>query len=144
MRPANYLDISLLMSVYDEWPVTEDNPPVYAPDVRDWITRWKERDDESCYVMEGIGFIVYRREGDLVKDVNIGVTPAERGKGYANQMVKELRDMLVADGVKIAEFEAIPGPIANQIERGKFVNLGEAEGKTGKLVRGRLTADMDV
>jgi GNAT superfamily N-acetyltransferase len=144
VRPANFLDIPLLMSVYSAWPVTEDNPPVYESDVRDWIHRWKNRDDESCMVMDGIGFVVYRREGSTVKDINIGVHPEQRGKGYANRMVKELRDKLVSEGVAVAEFDAIPGPIADQIERGKYINLGEKDGRTGKLVRGRLTADMEV
>lgn len=148
LRQPHYLDLQFFKECYADWPVSEVNPPILDEDIKRWITRWMHRSDEVCLIGGAdvpVGFIVYRRERPQeVQVVNLVVHPTHRGEGHSNAIVRALRDRLVADGVKMAQFDALQGPIADQIERGKYVKVGTVQGKTGPLVRGRLTVDMEI
>lgn len=152
LRPPTFLDHQFLCECYSDWPVTEKNPPITPYDLKLWIRRWMNRSDEIALIgVEGapVGFIKYRRGQEFPIDMrhavfvdNLIVHPMARQQGYANEIVRALRDLLVTDGVTVAQFNALAGPVAEQVERGKYEKLGEVAGNTGTLVQGRLTVDM--
>ena len=148
LRNPTWLDFGFFKECYSDWVVTESNPPILESHIWNWVSRWIHRNDEICLVGETdtpVGFVVYRRdEPHKVDVVNICVHPEHREKGHSNAIVKTLRDRLVSDGVTVAHFEAVSGPIADQVERGKYRKRGTVQGKTGTLVLGELTDSMNV
>ena len=141
----NREDCAFIASCYIDWPETKKGP-VYEPDVRDWIRRWHERADEDGFIGEvggfSVGVVFYTAKDDFAKIYEIAVPPAIRRMGHANAILRELQKVLVARGVMVAEFDALPGAISMKTERGDFEKIGEGIGeKTGlPLVKGRVTA----
>jgi len=148
-RPPTMLDFQFIFECYEDWPVTEALGPVLESDVKDWIRFWMNRDAETCLVWEDvvpIGLLTYRKNMFVAVVDNIVVLPSERGIGHSTRMMSALKDKLVAEGVVVAEFEAIPGRIADKTIRGDFQRIGEGIGRRSGLpvVVGRVTDDMDV
>ena len=146
-RLVEMKDYPFLVECYADWPLTNLGP-ITVDKVAGWIRYWLARDGEDCVIGEvdgaPVGLMIYRRNWFVLYLKNIVVHPVHRKQGHANAMVRALRDKMLADGVVVAEFDAMAGPIAEQVEKGKFNKVGESQGETGKLIRGQLTQDMDV
>jgi len=154
LRPPVISDYQFIFELYQDWPIT-DRGPVTIDRAIAFTRRWIARDDEVCQIAEEgepVGLISYRKGGDFgVVDLtgmvvvdNIIVHPSHRGLGHSTAIARELREKLVSEGITLAEFDALEGPISAQIERGRYELLGEVQGQTGVLVRGRLTVDMEI
>ena len=150
-RKPNYLDIPFLTECYKSWPVTETNPPVYEIDIRNWVTRWMNRTHDNgqevhAFIIEDIepvGYFQYRVVyGVGVYVDNLIIHPSLQGKGLGTQSIREIKQYLVNQGAKFAEFEAF-GKMAEWVDE-KYQRVGASEGRVGPLVRGRITADMEV
>lgn len=151
LRVPNYLDIPFLVECYKSWPVTADNPPIYEADIRNWVTRWNNRTHDNgqrvhAYIIEdpeAIGYIQYREVyGIGIYVDNLIIHPDHQGQGKGSQFIKDFKDYVVSQGALVGEFEAF-GKMAEWVES-RFEKIGEAEGKTGPLVVGRITVDMEV
>jgi len=116
------------------------------------IRHWVNRDDEKCLVFDvdgPKGFITYRLGAYAVCVVdNICVHPDHRRMGYGRRMMLELRELLVAQGVVVAEFDSFPSPIADKVLKGDFEKVSEGVRSHGHgnstglpLVTGRVTLD---
>ncbi len=150
LRKPRIEDYTFVYECYQDWPLTEKGPVTLQKAI-DWTRRWIHRTDEICLVAElggPVGLIMYQRGSFPLDEAcvihNIVVHPKHRRKGYANRIEKVLKERLVSEGVKCAWFNALPGPIARQTEKGKFRKVGEIMGETGRLVVGEVTPDMEL
>lgn len=147
LRPVSMSDHRFIFECNKDWPVT-DRGPVTEDAVIRWIRRWMYRDGEVCLVATEdsipVGYICYRLGFCCCKVDYLIVHPHHRGNGRSSEIVRMLRDKLVGEGVVVAEFDALPGVISQQIEGGKFIHAGTKKGFNGPLVVGRLTQDMKI
>lgn len=125
-----------------DWP----GEAVFPQDVKIWIKRWKGRADEEGFIGhedQDVGFIMLHHTSIVTVIHNLAVHPDFRGQKYASKMWRALRDELVSRGTTQVMFKALPGVIAD-LTGPRFEKIGEELGKTGPLVVGRVTADMDI
>lgn len=124
MRGPELTDVGWMHEAYADYPPTEKNGGyIDKRDVRDWVRRWRHRDDEVCLVREvdgvGVGFITYRQNYMAAVVDQIVVHPDHRRQGHANAMIQWLTDHLFKQGVLVATFETLPGPIRDKYPDGK-------------------------
>ena len=156
IRRAEYSDCEFIALCHEVWPESRRGR-VFPVDVRNWIKIWRKTSntEEGLIGMESpaegepeipVGFLLISLEGELAEIHGIAVPEDLQGNGYARGMWRELKSRLIARGVTSAEFDALPGPIADKVEAGDFVKLSEGTGKDTGLPtkRGRVTADMEV
>ena len=91
----------------------------------------------------GIGLCRSRAVGTVVTVLNQAFIPSERGKGYMAELQSLLQkyafDVL---GATEAGYEIIPGAAGAKSHvnnRAKYESVGERDGHSGKLERGRIT-----
>ena len=140
------LDHAFILECYADWPITSVQGPITADDVKRFIVRWmNHRGGERCLIDEH-GLITWRQNLFVAVVDNIVVHPESRGAGKARRMWQLLQETLVNDGVVVAEFKAIPGPIADKVMRGDFEKVSEGIGEKSGLpiITGRVTADMEI
>ena len=147
MRSVKISDYQFIYECYQDWPPGNLGPVTLDIAIL-WTRRWMNRDDEKVLVLDidgPVGFIKWRQKWLIAKVDNIVVHPSHRGKGYATRMMKELHSKLAGEGVIVAEFDAIPGPIADMVLRGRFKKMDEKIGETGlPVVVGAVTWDMEI
>ena len=145
MRAPVMSDWRFVFECYQDWPLSSKGPVTEQRAV-DMTRRWMFRDDEVCRVEPGVGIITYRQSFFVAKVDELVVHPDHRGKGHARAIWRALRDELVSGGVVVAEFDAIPGPVALKVMDGTFEKVSEGIGeRTGlPIITGRVTADMEI
>ena len=149
LRDPEYSDCEFIAECYEDWPASRKGR-IFPTDVRDWINRYRYRDGEKGLVAElageRIGFILFEQNLFVSVVYEIVVIRALRGAGHGSAMLRTLKDRFVSEGVVVCEFDALPGPIADKTLAGGFRKTGEGVGtRTGlPLVKGRVTADMDI
>ena len=147
MRPVRISDYQFIYECYQDWPLGPLGPVTLDTAVR-WARRWSNRDDEKVLVLDvdgPVGLIKWRQNWILAKVDNIIVHPNHRGKGHSKTMIQELHSKLTKEGVMVAEFDALPGPISDMTLKGRFKKTDEKTGETGlPLVVGTMTWDMSL
>ena len=128
MRKPTPEDTAWIIEAYADYPPTDKNGGFIAPsDVRNWVRRWIHRDDEICLVYEAdgvpVGFITYRQNHFAAVVDQIVIRPGSRRKGYANAMIAYLTYLLFKQGVLIATFDTLPGPIRDKYPDGVVTAL---------------------
>jgi len=150
-------DINLVVEAYEDWPSDE---PVYPEDVRRWFGRYAGRDlamiDDKLVPLEKgligevdgqpVGFIVYQKGWFSAKVYQIVVPLRLRGNGYGSAMWRAIWALLQSEGVVVCDFDALPGPVAELVNSGRFVKTGEGVGAATGLpvMKGRATMGMDI
>jgi GNAT superfamily N-acetyltransferase len=104
------------------------------------------RSDEECRIAETdvpVGLVNFRRKFAVAKIDAIVIHPFHQGQGLGSELMRELHKLLTSEGVVVAEFDALPGVIADMTLRGRFEAVGEALGERSglPLVMGRVQAD---
>jgi len=140
-------ECQFIADLYDEWP-DSNRGPIYPEDVKVWIKRFQTRDGEKGLVGElngeSIGYILYEvtHGGQLAQVYELLVRKDLQNQGHGSAMVQVLTDKLISEGVLAAEFDALPGAIAEKTKAGGFEKIGEGVGEdTGlPIVVGRVTA----
>ena len=141
-------DCRFIAECYVDWP--ESKGPVYEQEVKLWIKRYRTRDGEKGLVGEvgglPVGFLLYASSFYVAVIYELVVHPDLRSMGHGRSMWRELKDKLTSEGVVVAEFEAIPGIVADKTTNGPFLKVSEGVGEHTGLptVKGRVTADMKV
>ena len=150
LRNPSFEDIDFIVDCYSDW-INTSRGPIYPSDVRNWIIRYKHRDDEDGIIAEEdgqkVGFmLISYKDGKTAEVYELVVHRDLRGLGYGTKMWQHLKEHLAMEGFEAAEFDALPGTITDKIERGDFNKVGESRGqRTGlRLVRGRVTKDMEI
>jgi len=148
LRTPNYNDCEFISECYENW-VETDKGRVFPVDVRNWIKHWRKTSNiEQGLIGEldgsPVGVVIFSKAESTSTIYEIVVK--RLGVGHGKGMWLALRDRLVSEGVVVADFEALPGVIADKTLRGDFEKIGESIGsKTGlPLVKGRVTADMRI
>lgn len=143
-------DTQFVFECYGDWPLTTKVGTITIDKVTLWIRRWISRSDETCLIGEEngkpVGLILYRISEDGEEGIvdNIVVHPDERQKGYHDLIAQLAWEKESANGVKVARFNAVQGPITDKILQekllgtGKYHNMGEIQGETGTLVKGEF------
>lgn len=155
LRAPRIEDYRFIYECYQDWPLTDDGPVTEEKAVS-WLRRWIHRSGYCCRIAQegddNIGLVVYQRGNNKVIDMrhtvyvsNLVVHPSYRRRGFSTEIIRTLRDQLVSEGVTIGHFETFPdSPLAEHIRRGRYRGKGQKQGKTGQLLVGEITADMDV
>ena len=147
LRPVEMRDHEHVKDCYKLWPLT-DRGPVTDDMVTRWIRRWMYRDDEECRIAEEssnkVGLITYRLGICCCVVDSLIVHKFHQGQGHSRNIVRQLAEDLMSEGVVVAEFDAMPGAVWRDIDRGKYQYVSESLGQTGPLMRGRLTMEMVV
>lgn len=149
LREPEYEDCEFIASCYEDWPRSRKGR-VFPVDVRNWINRFRFRADEKGLVGEvdgaPVGFVLFEQNLFVAKIYEIAVPIALRGMGHGKTMWRLLYDKMASEGVVVAEFEAIPGIIADMTLNGRFTLMGEGIGpKTGlPTVKGQVTAETEI
>ena len=124
MRKPTPEDTAWVIEAYADYPPTDKNGGFIAPsDVRNWVRRWIHRDDEKCLVIDGVGLITYRQNNYVAVVDQIVVHPDHRRKGHANKMIAHLTKLLFDEGVLVATFDTLPGPIRDKYPTGTVTAL---------------------
>ena len=141
-------DTQFVFECYQDWPLTTKVGLITIDKVGLWIRRWINRSDEICLIGEEngapVGLILYRVDGDEGIVDNIVVHPDERQKGYHNSIAALAWEKESANGVKVARFSVVQGPIADKILQGKslgggrYSHAGETEGEIQTLIKGEF------
>lgn len=118
MRPPTIEDVPWIHAAYADWPPTPRRGYATFDKVEKWVQRWIHRDDELCYVEPGIGLVTYRIGPFSAVIDNIVVHPEHREQGHATAMIEWLTKHLFDEGVLVATFKTLPGPIANKYPEG--------------------------
>ena len=140
-------ECQFIADLYDDWPDSKRGP-VYPEDVRMWIKRFEARDGEKGLVGEldgePIGYILYEvtHDGPLAQVYELLVRKDLWGQGHGSAMVQVLTDKLISEGVLAAEFDALPGAIAEKTKAGGFEYVSDGVGEDTGLptVKGRVIA----
>jgi hypothetical protein len=118
LRAATYDDRTWMYEAYKTWPNPKDF--ISEETVYRFLRRWIERGQPTCKVAEAdgipVGLITYQTNLFVCWVYNVLVVPEHRGKGYFKQMAMSVRDDLVAQGVVVAKFQTLPGPIEGRYE----------------------------
>ena len=145
LRPVTMADWQFIYESYQDWPLTNQGPITQDTVVR-WIRYWLHRDGETCLIAEEggpVGLVVYRRNWFVMTIKNLVVHPTHRGNGHSNVIAKTLFDKVAEEGVVVAEFDAMPGPIAEKVGE-VFEFVEERQGETGVLRSGRVTQETEL
>jgi len=148
LRAPTMLDHAFILECYEQWPVTETQGPITPYEVKLWIDRWMNRTDEVCLIAEipaKVGLVTWRQNLFVAVIDNIVIHPGVQGRGYGKRLMVALQERLVGAGVVVAEFDAIPGRVADMVVAGRFERLGEGIGKSGlPIVKGRVMAGTEI
>jgi len=117
MRAPVLSDIRFIAECYEDWDAFSGKEPITLDDVKRWVRRWIDRDDEKCVFWDGIGLITYSPGIMWYTIDNILVHPKKRRQGYSKIMRAEFKDYLLSQGVQIARFEIMAGPAQQSMER---------------------------
>ena len=145
LREPTFDDCAFIADCYRDWP-RSIRGRVFPVDVRNWINRYRTQPEEIGLVgVEAVpvGFVLYGTFLVTAAIHDIVVHPDLRGAGHAKAMWKTLQRKLAQEGVVAAEFDALPGPIADKVSRGDFEKVSEGVGAHTGLptIRGRVRAD---
>ena len=143
LREPTYDDCEFIAECYRDWPLSKRGR-IFPVDVRNWIKNYPRYREQGLVGEEdgAKGFLVFEKSFFVAKVHEIVVTPAERGQGYGSKMWHALYDLLSAEGVVVAEFDALPGVVTAKVENGDFEMVSTSVGEqTGlPLVTGRVKA----
>lgn len=148
IRPVQMADWRFLVEAYADWPLS-DNGPITPDTVVRWIRRWTHRKGQECLIGdvdgEPVAVIIFRRAFFAAVIDNVVVHPSMRGHGHSREISRLTYNKLASEGVVAAEFEAIPGPIADLVGS-VFERVGDGVGPhTGlPVVRGRITEETEL
>lgn len=137
-------DCDFVVECYEGWPES-DKGPVYASDVRNWFRRYNHRAGEKGLIAQRgnipIGWVIYEQNLFVAVVYELAISATHRGRGFANEIIDLLYERLTAGGVVVAEFSALPGPIADKVSNGQFKKISEGIGAhTGlPIIRGQAT-----
>ena len=148
LRKPVIKDDQFILECYEDWPPTTKVGRITIDKVSGWIRRWIARDDEICLIGEAdgrpVGLILYRVEDKTAIVDNIIVHPDERKKGYHDEIAKLAWEKVSKEGVTVAKFEALKGPITDKITNGKklgagkYYKMGKKKGENGMLTKGEF------
>lgn len=140
MRLRNVLqsDIDWMLRAYADWPsrITEQR-------LVDYLRRCENRTDHVCKVGDigvPVGLISYNYGRGQAIPIgvwvdNIVVLPELRRQGYATQMWRALFDELTPQGIMVARFKTLPGPIRDLLGT-RFTRIDDSHGE--------VTWDMEI
>ena len=141
-------DTQFVFECYQDWPLTTKVGVITLYKVDLWVRRWINRNDEICLIGEvdekPVGLILYRIHGEEVTVDNIVVHPNERQKGYHNDIAALAWEKVSVEGVTVAKFNVVQGPLSDKILQGKllgkgrYYHKGETEGESQTLVMGEF------
>lgn len=137
LRSPVISDYTFVYECYQDWPL-DSKGPVTMDRAIGFTRRWMYRTDETCLIGVDdvpVGLVTYRRGMFTAFIDNLIVHPSKRQLGYSTDMLRALKDELVADGVVVAEFKTLPGIIREQIGA-RYIDAGDG--------MGRITWDMEL
>lgn len=123
LRKPDMRDVSFIWECYQDWPVTATNPPISVDRVISWVERWMNRDDEVCLIGDTdvpVGLIMYIPFWFGAEIRNLVVHPNHRNQGHSKTIRQLLKDKLISEGIVVAKFKTLPGPIQGKYPDDQF------------------------
>lgn len=137
IRPLVMEDWQVVSEMLADWPLDSQGP--CTPDrCVGMMRRWMQQNHPVIFEVEGVAVGLNNYSYEYDKCHLSVIHPAHRGKGYWKQMDKETAAWLLFHGVTEMTFEALD---QSKFLADKFENQGAADGETGTVHRGRITAD---
>ncbi len=116
------MDVPFIYEASKDWPPTPQKGWVTFDKVDGWVRRWIAQDDEHCFIREvagvPVGYITYSVGFMCASVWQICVHPDHRKQGHANAMIAWLTNHLFEQGVLVATFKTLPGPIRDKYPDG--------------------------
>lgn len=114
MRQVEPGDTQFIYECMKDWPPHPRKGIVTLDKVDMWVRRWINRSDEKARIWPGIGIMHYRTGPYSAVIDGIAVHPYERRKGHSKRMRAELKQYLAEQGIMVATFKTLPGPMRDQ------------------------------
>ncbi len=130
LRPPTMADHRFILETFKACVVSDRGPATEDSVIRN-IRRWLHRTDEECLIGVDnvpVGLVLFRRNMFVAQLDYVVTHPLHQQKGHANKMLQHLKDTLISQGVVVAEFDALPGPMAEKVMRGDYEKLSEGTG----------------
>ena len=107
-------DIPFVYECFADWPIHPQRGIVTLDKVDMWVRRWIHRSSEKAMIWPDIGIMHYQIGQFNVIIDGIAVHPSQRRKGHSKMMRQELKQYLFEQGILVATFKTLPGPMRDQ------------------------------
>jgi len=116
-----------------DWPIDEHGPCTQDRTLGH-MRRWLQQSRPFVYEVDGVVVGLMNLNLEYTEVLHAAVRPAERGKGYFNQMAESMAEHVISLGVEEITFVALDQAsfIAD-----KYHKIEEIDGVTGKLHRAK-------
>ena len=114
MRPPVIEDVPFVYECFKDWPPHPQKGWVTFEKVDQWVRRWINRSDEQALIWPDIGVVHFRTAPFAAVIDGIAVHPDKRRQGHSKTMRADLKKYLYDQGVMVATFKTLPGPIRDR------------------------------